>query len=48
MAKDKPHSSAVGYAKGGMVVSCTHAEGGKPYAITSTNPKMNASAGKLK
>jgi len=48
MAKDKLHSSAVGYAKGGMVTSCTHAEGGKPYAITSTNPKMNASAGKLK
>jgi hypothetical protein len=48
MAKDKPHNPAVGYAKGGMVTSCTHAEGGKPYAITSTNPKMNASAGKLK
>ena len=50
MAKDKPHSSAIGYAKGGMVTGCgcTHADGGKPYAITSTNPKMTASAGKLK
>jgi hypothetical protein len=49
MAKDKPHNPAVGYAQGGMVsCGCTNAGGGKPYSITSTNPKMNASAGELK
>lgn len=50
MSPDKPHNPAIGYAKGGMVGSCScgSAGGGKPYAITSTNPKMNASAGSLK
>jgi len=50
MAKEKPHNPAIGYAKGGMVESCScgNAGGGKPYAITSTNPKMVASAGVLK